>query len=111
MNRGTVTLNSTTGAGTGSVVLNGGGLTLNGVGAPATFANSLSVQGTGTVAGTSANNNQAISGAWTGSGTVNVSIVSGGTYSARGSISGFSGTVNLSSAGTFRFYNTSSGSS
>lgn len=107
---GTLVLNQTGAAGSGSITLSNGSLTLNSVGSPATTANPLNFTGPATLNITSGNNNQATSGSWTGAGALTVSIASGGTYSPMGSMSGFSGSVTLGSAGTFRFYG-SSGSS
>lgn len=107
---GTLILNTVGAAGSGSITLSNGSLTLNSVGSPATTANLLNFTGPATLNITSGNNNQASSGAWTGMGALTVSIASGGTFSPMGNMSGFSGSVTLGSAGTFRFYG-SSGSS
>lgn len=107
---GTVSLNTVGAAGSGNITASNGNLTLNSVGGPATTANNLIFSGPATLTVTSGNNNQATTGTWTGGGALNVSIASGGTYSPRGSMSGFTGSVTLGGAGTFRFYG-SAGSS
>lgn len=107
---GTVSLNTVGAAGSGSITVSNGNLTLNSVGAPAATANNLVFSGPATLTTPSGNNNQATTGTWTGNGALALSIVSGGTYSPRGSMSGFSGSVTLGSAGTLRFYG-SAGSS
>jgi fibronectin-binding autotransporter adhesin len=107
---GTVTLTATAGAGTGTLTFNSGTVTLNASGGPATYGNPVRVVATSTLnAGTSGNNNQALSGAWYGSGTLNVNIAS--TFSVQGDMSGFSGTVTVGSGGTFRFYGSTGSSS
>lgn len=107
---GALMLNTVGAAGAGGIILSNGALTLNSVGSPATTANPLQFTGPAALIITSGNNNQATSGDWTGSGAVTVNIASGGTFSPRGSMSGFSGSVTLGAAGTFRFFG-SSGSS
>jgi len=110
VNAGTVTLASLNAAGTGTLTFNGGAVVLNGVGGPAVYANAVNVAVTGTLYTPSGNNNQALSGAWSGSGTLSNNTISGGTTSVQGNMSGFSGTILLTGGGTFRFYNTSTGS-
>ncbi len=107
---GTLSLNTVIAAGSGNITVSNGALTLNSVGGPATTANNLIFSGPSTLTVTSGNNNQATTGTWTGGGALNVNIASGGTYSPRGSMSGFTGSVTLGAAGTFRFYG-SAGSS
>lgn len=107
---GTFILNQTGAAGPGSITVSNGALTLNSVGAPATTANNLVFAGPATLNITSGNNNQATSGSWSGAGALTISIASGGTFSPRGSMSGFTGSATLGAAGTLRFFG-SSGSS
>jgi rhamnogalacturonan endolyase len=112
LNAGGLTLGDPSSGGSGPLNLNGGVLTLNGVGAPATFANATMVSGTAglSIAG-SGNNNQAISGALSGNGLLNIGVGSGGTFSLRGSMSAFSGTVAMTNSGTLRLYGSAVGSS
>lgn len=107
---GTVSLNTVGAAGSGSITLSNGNLTLNSVGGPATTANNLIFSGPATLTTPSGNNNQATTGSWTGNGALTLSVVSGGTFSPRGSMSGFTGSATMGSAGTLRFYG-SAGSS
>lgn len=107
---GTLILNTVGAAGSSSITLSNGALTLNSVGAPATTANNLVFAGPATLNIISGNNNQATTGSWTGGGALNLNIVSGGTYSPRGSMSGFTGSVTVGAAGTLRFFG-SAGSS
>jgi autotransporter-associated beta strand protein len=101
---GTLILNQVGAAGSGSITLSNGALTLNSVGSPATTANNLIFAGPSTLNITSGNNNQATSGTWSGNGALSVNIASGGTFSPRGNMNGFTGSVTLGTAGTFRFY-------
>jgi autotransporter-associated beta strand protein len=107
---GTVSLNTVGAASGGNITVSNGNLTLNSVGNPATIANNLIFSGPATLTTPSGNNNQATTGAWTGNGALAVNVASGGTYSPRGSMIGFNGSVTLGAAGTFRFYG-SAGSS
>lgn len=107
---GTVSLNTVGAAGSGGITVSNGTLTLNSVGGPATTANNLIFPGPATLSVPSGNNNQATTGSWSGTGALTLNIASGGTYSPRGSMSGFSGSVTMGAAGTLRFYG-SAGSS
>ncbi len=112
LNAGALTLGDASSAGSGTLALNGATLTLNGAGAPATFANPTVVSGTNTIVVSSAgNNNQAISGALSGNGKLNLNIGSGGTFSFRGVMSSFSGILALTGNGTLRYYGSAAGSS
>jgi autotransporter-associated beta strand protein len=110
LSSGALTLGDASSAGSGTLTLNGGNLTLNGAGAPATFANPTVVSATSTVT-VAASGNQAISGALSGSNRLNLSVGNGGTFSFRGSMSSFSGTIAMIANGTLRFYGSATGSS
>nr|UXE44817.1 hypothetical protein Hi04_10k_c3780_00005 [uncultured bacterium] len=112
LSAGSLTLGDPSSAGSGTLNLNGGSLTLNGVGAPATFSmpTLVSAASTLTVSG-SGNNNQAISGALSGNGQLSINVGSGGTFSFRGSMSAFTGSIALTGNGTLRFYGSAAGSS
>lgn len=99
---GTLALGSTTGAGSGPLIFNGGAVSFN-VGNQQTYANPLDVDGPGTIVSAGGNNN-IVSGTWSGTNTLNISMASG-TFTVGGDVSGFHGTIALgSSGGTFRFY-------
>ena len=103
ISNGTLTLSSTTGAGTGAIVFAGGSLDLT-VGSQPTYANNLVVTSGGTLISAGGNNN-IMSGTWTGNtnATLNVTIASG-TFSVNGNMTNFLGTVELGNdAGFFRF--------
>jgi autotransporter-associated beta strand protein len=115
VNGGTLSLGALTGAGTGSITLNGGTLVLTASGGPAVYANAVNVVATSTLStpgSASSVRNQALSGAWSGNAVLNVNSSSSLiTFSVQGDMTGFGGTIVLTGAGTFRFYNTSTGSS
>ena len=99
---GTVALGNTMGAGSGPLMFNGGTVSFN-VPNQQTYANSLDVDGPGTIVSAGGYNN-IVSGAWSGTNTLNVSMASG-TFTLGGDMNNFFGTVALgSSAGYFRFY-------
>jgi len=99
---GTVALANTAGAGSGPLMFNGGTVSFN-VSSQPTYANPLDVDGPGTIVSAGGNNN-IVSGAWSGTNTLNVSMTNG-TFTLGGDMDNFFGTVALgSSAGYFRFY-------
>ena len=107
LNAGTVSLGNNAAAGIGAIRFNGGTLTFSGSGQP-TYANALTVNSNGTINSAGENNN-IVSGAWTGSSaaTLNINIPSG-TFTIGGNITGYPGKVALgSSSGTFRFHGSS----
>ena len=99
---GSVTLSTTTAAGPGLINLNGGMLALNASGSPATFPNAVHVSAPSTLF--SQGDNQAISGAWSGSADLAIDILSGNTFSVRGNMTGYSGRITLTGAGYFRWW-------
>ncbi|MCS7337276.1 MAG: autotransporter-associated beta strand repeat-containing protein [Verrucomicrobiae bacterium] len=105
---GTVTLGTTTAAGSGTITLNGGLLALNASGSPATYANPIHVASSSAIY--SQGGNQALSGAWSGTGDLQIYIPSNNTFSVRGDMSGYSGRITLPFPGYFRWYG-STGSS
>ncbi len=108
IDNGTVLLGTTTAAGSGTITLNGGWLTLNASGSPATYANPIHVA---TFSGIySLGANQALSGTWSGTGALTVHIPTNNTFSLRGNISAYGGIMTLSGPGYFRWYG-SAGSS
>ncbi len=112
VNAGTLMLGQTDGAGTGQITLNGGTLWLNASGVPANFGNAVNVAAASTiiVSGTG-NNNQSVNGTWSGSAPLSLNIGGGGTFSFRGNIEGYSGTVAVTGIGSLRFYGSTTGSS
>ncbi len=102
LNAGNLALGNIYGAGSGPIRFNGGTLSLV-VGNQPTYANALVINSPSTLLSQGENNN-IVSGAWSGPGTLNLGIASG-TFTISGDISGFPGTVALgNSAGTLRFY-------
>lgn len=107
LNAGNLALGNIYGAGNGPIRFNGGTLSLV-VGNQPTYANALVINSSSTLLSQGENNN-IVSGAWSGPGTLNLGIASG-TFTISGDMSGFPGTVALgNSAGTLRF-NGSTGS-
>jgi fibronectin-binding autotransporter adhesin len=109
---GTLALGQTAGAGSGSITLNGGTLWLNAAGTPANYGNAVNVAAASTIAVSgSGNNNQSVSGTWTGSAPLSLNIGSSGNFAFRGDIGGYSGTITLTGPGSLRFYGGTAGSS
>jgi autotransporter-associated beta strand protein len=110
LNAGVLQLNTANGAGTGGITNNGGTVLFGGT---LNVVNVFNVSGTTTVDLNNVAGSMLLSGAWSGSGTVNVTnLVSGSTFTAGGNgngggnMTGFTGTIALGdSAGTFRFNN------
>jgi fibronectin-binding autotransporter adhesin len=101
-NAGTVALGNAAGAGAGPLIFNGGTVSFT-VGNQPTYANPLNVIAPSTLVSAGGNNN-IVSGAWSGTNTLNLSVATG-TFTLGGNMNNFFGTVALgSSAGYFRFY-------
>jgi autotransporter-associated beta strand protein len=103
VSNGLLNLYSAWAASTNTIVMAGGTVGLH-VGGQPTFSNALTVTANSTLVSAGSDNN-IIEGPWTGSSnvTLNVTIASG-TFTVNGSMTNFSGTVELGdSAGTFRF--------
>jgi len=100
LNDGTLILTNTTALGSGTLILNGGAVSLVATGGPATYPNPVVIAAAATVITPS---NQRLSGAITGSGNLNINAT-GGTLSIGGSFSGYSGNVLMTGSGTFRWY-------
>jgi autotransporter-associated beta strand protein len=112
VNAGSLQLLSTASAGNGAVFLNGGTLVLAAAGSPATYANGLNISADSTIISPgSGNNNQAFNGYLSGAATLYLNIGSNGTFSLRGDMSGFNGTMVLTGLGFFRFYGNTGSSS
>ncbi len=112
MNGGTLTLGNASAIGGSSLTFNGGILSLTGAGGPATYNNAVTLNAPMTLLTPgSGNNNQALGGAITGSANLSINTASGGTFSARGSLTGYSGTILLTSPGNFRFQGSSGSAS
>jgi fibronectin-binding autotransporter adhesin len=105
VSNGTLQVNSTVSAiGTGPVNFVGGSLSLN-VSSQQTYPNALNVATTGTVISGGGLNN-VVQGAWSGSGTLNIDMTAGGTFTINNPMTtNFTGTIHLAdtSTGTFRF--------
>ena len=107
LNAGNVTLaNSTTAAGGGTINFNGGSLTLTAPGGPAVYNNPVVMTEPGTLfTPGSGNANQALGGPITGSAILSINTAGSGTFSARSgmTLSGYSGTLQLTGTGYFRW--------
>lgn len=112
-NFGTIALTHFAAGGTGTLNFNGGNVLLNGAGGPATYSNPLSFNSNSaiTTSGSSGANNVAVSGAWTGSADLNLTNVSGSTFSINGNMSAYAGRIALWSSGSFRLMAGTTGSS
>jgi autotransporter-associated beta strand protein len=105
VSNGTLYLDNDAAASTNAIVLAGGTVTLEVGGSQQTYPNGLTITGNSTLISAGDNNN-IISGPWNGpsGATLNVSITSGGVFTVNGSMTGYSGLVELgTSPGTFRF--------
>lgn len=102
LNSGNVIVSNTSAVGSGPLILNGGEFTFAGP-ALATYANSLVFLANSTIASTGGGNNT-VGSSWVGTNvTVDMNVPSG-LFSVSGSMSPFSGTIELgNSAGSFRF--------
>jgi autotransporter-associated beta strand protein len=106
-NAGTVALATVTGAGVGPLIFNGGSVSFT-VGGQPTYANPLNVIAPSALVSAGGNNN-IVSGAWSGTSILNLSVASG-TFTVAGNMNNFFGTVALgSSAGYFRFNGSAGG--
>jgi fibronectin-binding autotransporter adhesin len=109
---GTLALGQTTAAGAGLITLAGGTLWLNASGDPANYGNAVNVATASTiVVSGSGNKNQSADGSWSGNAPLSLNVGSTGTFSFRGNIQGYSGTITLTGAGSLRFYDATTGSS
>jgi rhamnogalacturonan endolyase len=105
VNAGTLQLGSLAAAGAGPIILNGGTLALNAAGDPAYYANPVSIATDSSLTSPgSGNKNHCFNGALFGPGNLTLTTSSGGTFSVAATLEGFSGTLTLGGAGTFRFY-------
>ncbi len=101
---GTLQINNAVSALAGPVTFDGGTLLLK-VSGQQTYSNPLTVTNTGTLISSGGNNN-VFEGAWSGAGTLNVNVASGGYFTINKNMTtNFTGTILLTadSAGTFRF--------
>jgi autotransporter-associated beta strand protein len=116
VSNGTLQINSQiTALGSGTLAFAGGTVNLNVSLSPATYSNPINVMTTGTLISGSSKNNNILSGPWSGSGTLTVSMGNNttGAFSIGGNMTtNFTGTIRVTddSVGSFRFYG-SSGSS
>ena len=101
---GTLNLDNVNGAGTGTIILSGGTLGMV-LGSQQIYPNNVTVVSNSTINSAGGNNNE-IGGVWTVGTNVTASFViaSNGTFTVNGSMTNYSGTVELgNSAGIFRF--------
>lgn len=98
--------NSTSAAGVGPVRMEGGELLLVAPGGPAVYNHALQIAGPAVIHVPGAGNaNQAWGGPVTGTEVLSIHVAAGGMFSARSgmNLAGFSGTIQLSGPGTFRW--------
>ncbi len=106
LNAGTVRVDGIQTIGPGQIRFEGGTLSLASTPSQRLYPNAINVVSTGTIIFNGANAFNVLSGTWSGSGTITISVVNSACYcTLNGDISTFSGTFRLTddSAGYFRF--------